>query len=239
MKAPIPMYDHSMFLKTVSEFAGKLLTPYDVDTVLEDLMARLVATLGLAGSGVALADHNELRFTTALPALLGSLERVQVDHRRGPCTDAFHTGEAVAFADLSRERQRWPEYCAAAEELGLTSVAGIPMRLSGAAVGAVNLYADGPREWHDDDLAAAQVMADMATNYLINASKLRQQEQLNEQLRRALDSQSIIEQAKGSIAATHGIDVDTAFERIRRHARSHNVTVRAVADAIVNLGLTI
>ena len=131
------------------------------------------------------------------------------------------------------------EYCAAAEELGLTSVAGIPMRLSGAAVGAVNLYADGPREWHDNDLAAAQVMADMATNYLINASKLRQQEQLNEQLRRALDSQSIIEQAKGSIAATHGIDVDTAFERIRRHARSHNVTVRAVADAIVNLGLTI
>jgi GAF domain-containing protein len=233
------MYDHTLFLRTVSEFAGKLLSPYDVDVVLEDLMSRLVSILGLAGSGVALAEHGVLRFTTALPERVGTLERVQVDFERGPCTDAFHTREIVAVPDLSSEHDRWPEYCAAADRLGLTSVAGIPMRLSGVAVGAVNLYADGPRDWDDDDLVAAQVMADMATSYLINASKLRQQEQLNEQLRTALGSQSIIEQAKGSIAATHGIDVERAFERIRRHARSHNVTVRAVADAVVNLGLTI
>ncbi|MGZ5401027.1 MAG: hypothetical protein ACXWDM_13550, partial [Nocardioides sp.] len=65
------------------------MAPYDVDTVLEDLMARLVETLGLAGSGVALAENNLLRFTAAMPERVVALERVQVDHRQGPCADAY------------------------------------------------------------------------------------------------------------------------------------------------------
>ncbi|MGZ5403513.1 MAG: ANTAR domain-containing protein, partial [Nocardioides sp.] len=204
-----------------------------------DLMARLVETLGLAGSGVALAENNLLRFTAAMPERVVALERVQVDHRQGPCADAYHTGRIVAISHLSTEQARWPEYYAVAERVGITSAAGIPMHLSGTAVGALNLYADGPRPWREEDLAAATVMANMATSYLINASKLHQHQQLNEQLRTGLASKAIIEQAKGSVATTQCISVDEAFERIRRHARNHNVTVRAVAGAIVNLGLTI
>ncbi len=41
------MYDHSLFLRTVSEFSARLLSPYDVDTVLRELMERLTAVLGL------------------------------------------------------------------------------------------------------------------------------------------------------------------------------------------------
>lgn len=233
------MYDHRVFMHTVSEFTARLLTPYDVDTVLEDLMSRLVATLGLDGSGVALADEGRLRFATAVPDRMGVLEHIQVEAGRGPCTEAFETGQVVTVTDLRTEGHRWPEYCAEATRLGVTAVAGIPMQLAGVAIGAINLYGSGPRAWQAEDLMAARVMADMATSYLINASKLRQQEQLNEQLQHALHARSIIEQAKGSIAATQGIDVEAAFERIRTHARSHNVTVREVAEAIVTLGLTI
>ena len=45
--------------------------------------------------------------------------------------DAFRSGRVVAITDLQTERDRWPEYCAVAERLGMVSVAGIPMRLSG------------------------------------------------------------------------------------------------------------
>jgi AmiR/NasT family two-component response regulator len=41
------------------------------------------------------------------------------------------------------------------------------------------------------------------------------------------------------IAARNGVSVDDAFDLIRRHARTHHVTVRAVSDAIVNLGLQV
>ena len=83
------------------------------------------------------------------------------------------------------------------------------------------------------------VMADMATIYLINASQLRQQDQLNEQLQLALDSKAIIEQAKGIVANEHDTTVDHAFNHIRAHARNHNVSVRSVAEAIVGLGMRI
>lgn len=233
------MYDHSLFLRTLSEFSARLLGPYDVDSVLPDLMDRLTAVLELDGSGVALARDGHLEFTTAVPDRLAELEIVQIEHQAGPCVEAYLTGEVVAIPELGAERGRWPAYCAVAERHGLTSVAGIPMRLSGSAFGALDLYVTAGRCWPQEDLDAAVVMADMATNYLVNASKLRQQEQLNEQLQRALDSKAVIEQAEGIVASENETTVDRAFHRIRAHARNHNVAVASVAEAIVRLGLKI
>jgi GAF domain-containing protein len=233
------MYDHSLFLRTLSEFSARLLSPYDIDAVLKDLMERLRDIFGLDGSGVSLAQDGRLQFTTAFPDRLAELEMAQIQHQSGPCMDAYRSGSVVAITDLETQRERWPEYCVVAERLGLGSVAGIPMRLSGNAVGAVNLYVTGARPWPEEDIAAAVVMADMATNYLVNASKLRQQEQLNEQLLQALNSKAIIEQAKGIVASEHDTAVDQAFNRIRTHARNHNVSIRSVAQAIVQLSLKI
>jgi len=233
------MYDQSLLLRTLSEFSARLLSPYDVGIALKDLMERLTDVLGLDGSGVALAQEGRLEFATAVPERLAELEMAQIEHQSGPCMDAYRSGNVVAITDLATHRERWPEYCVVAERLGLASVAGIPMRLSGNAVGAVNLYGSGAREWPPEDLSAAIVMADMATNYLVNASKLRQQEQLNEHLVRALDSKAIIEQAKGVVASEQNTTVDEAFSRIRTHARNHNVSIRSVAGAIMQLGLKI
>lgn len=61
--------------------------------------------------------------------------------------------------------------------------------------------------------------------------------QLTEQLQQALTTRVLIEQAKGMVAAQRGTGVEEAFEVIRRHARDHNATLRAIADAVVNLGL--
>ena len=60
---------------------------------------------------------------------------------------------------------------------------------------------------------------------------------LSGQLQHALDSRIVVEQAKGVLAAGNGIGMEAAFERIRRHARSHHTTVQEVATAVVNLGL--
>jgi GAF domain-containing protein len=231
------MYDHSLFMRTLSQFSAALLAPYDVDSALTDLMERLTELLGLSGSGVALAHDGHLELATALPEPLMQLERVQLEHQAGPCVDAYRSSTVVAVADLGDEHERWPEYCATAAKLNMTSVAGIPMRLSGTSFGALNLYGDGPRPWPREDIEAAVVMADMATNYLINASKLRQQERLSEQLQHALDSRSIIEQAKGIVASENDISIDEAFSRLRSQARSEKVTVRSLAEAIVQRGM--
>jgi len=121
----------------------------------------------------------------------------------------------------------------------VAGVAGIPMRLADKVIGSLNLYSTEPREWSDEDIAVAAVLADVATSYLVNASKLRQHEQLSEQLQHALESRVVIEQAKGITAQQQGITVDQAYQRMRRHARSHNASLRAVAEAIVGVGLQV
>jgi GAF domain-containing protein len=136
-------------------------------------------------------------------------------------------------------RRRWPEFAATAVRLEVAGVAGIPMRLADQIIGALNLYASGPREWSDEDIAVAAVLADVATSYVVNASKLRQQEQLSEQLQHALESRVVIEQAKGITAQQNSVTIDQAYQLMRGHARSNNASLRTVAEAIVAVGLQV
>jgi len=228
------MSNQRLLLETLSEFGSNLLSAYDVDTMLADLTTRVVDMFELAASGLALWHGGRLQIASVIPERIAALEEVQLKSRSGPCVEAYNTGTVVAIPDLTTRVDQWPEYCASAQQAGVSAVAGIPMRLDGSCVGALNLYADTPRTWTNEHLAAAVVLADMATSYLINASKLRQHEQLNEQLQHALDSKAVIEQAKGAVAVTHQVNVDEAFGRIRSHARSNRETIRTVATAIID-----
>ncbi len=231
------MHDHQLYLRTLSEFTRALLTPYDAHAALGELATRVTDVLGIIGSGVSLAEGDKLVFDAGVDNRVVELERIQDETQAGPCVTAFRSGEVVAVSDLTTEADRWPVYCAAAASLGIRSVASIPMRLGERRVGALNLYDEHVRAWDVDDTAAAVVLADMATSYLINASTHHQQVLLAEQLQRALDSRVVLEQAKGMIAARHGLAPDVAFERMRAHARARGVTIRSIAEAVVQLGL--
>ncbi|WP_460800748.1 GAF and ANTAR domain-containing protein [Nocardioides pacificus] len=224
-------------MSTLTEFTSTLLTSYDVETVLSGLTVRLTEVLGLAGSGVTLARDGRLELVTAVPAHIELLERAQSEVQDGPCVTAFRTGQIVAVESLAESQATWGAYLRVAREIGIEAVAGVPMRLHDQGVGAVNLYSAVPRKWSERDLAAAQVMANMATAYLINASLYDKQRRLAEQLQGALESRIVIEQAKGVLSNEYGVDVDEAFARMRSHARTHGASVQAVARAVLDVGL--
>jgi GAF domain-containing protein len=233
------MYDQQLFLQTLSNFALVLPTRYDLDTALGELTENVVSVLHLCGSGVTIANDGRLRFVTTVTMASAELERNHVLSPRCPCRDAYDTGEVVRVSDIRNESGRWPEFAATANRLGIAGLAAIPMRLDNEIIGALNLYSTEPRGWSDDSIAVAQVMADLATSYAVNASKLRQQERLSEQLQEALTSRVVIEQAKGITAHQCAVTVDQAYQRIRRHARNNNASLRAVAEAIVAVGLKV
>jgi GAF domain-containing protein len=188
-----------------------------------------------------MADDRQLRFLMAVSQASAAMER---DHEQlhpfpCPCRDAYSTGEVVRVTDVRQESTRWPEYSATATRLSMAGVAAIPMRLADQVIGAVNLYSPEPRQWSDEDMAVAGVLADVATSYVVNASKLRQQEQLSEQLQEALESRVVIEQAKGITAQQQGVTVDQAYQLMRSHARNNNASLRKVAEAIVTVGLQV
>ena len=233
------MYDQALLLQTLSRFAVVLPVGYDLHDTLTELTESVTAVLGLCGSWVTMADDGQLRFLTAVSEASAELERdhAQLHPFPCPCRDAYSTGEVVRVTDIRAESTRWPEFSASATRLSLAGVAAIPMRLADQTIGALNLYSPEPREWSDEDLGVAGVLADMATSYVVNASKLHQQEHLSEQLQEALASRVVIEQAKGITSQQSSVTLEEAYQRMRRHARSNNASLHLVAEAIVGVGL--
>lgn len=53
------------------------------------------------------------------------------------------------------------------------------------------------------------------------------------QLQEALESRIAIEQAKGVLAERYGLEIDEAFELMRRAARSNRIKLRGLAESVV------
>jgi len=234
------VFDQRLFMKTLTRFSVVLPEHHDLDAAaLAELTKSVAAVLGLGGSGVTVAEQGKLQFVTALTQDSKELERSQQVHQEGPCRDAYETGEVVRVTDVRQESARWPDYSALAADLGVAGVAGIPMRQGDEVIGALNIYSNEPRQWSDEDIAVAVVLADVATSYVLNASKLHDQEQLSEQLQHALESRIVIEQAKGITAQRRSVSIDHAYQLMRGHARSNHASLRTVAEAIVGVGLRV
>jgi len=120
----------------------------------------------------------------------------------------------------------------------MVAVAGIPMAVGSHRIGALNVYDDKPRSW-TDDIPASRLLADMATGYILHARRMQEQQALAQQLRQALDSRIVIEQAKGMIAARQRIDSEDAFGVLRAYARRNSRKLHDAAgdviDGVLNL----
>jgi GAF domain-containing protein len=229
--------DQAALTRALSEFAQLLVREYEVSDALQDLVDGVTEVLGISGAGVSLLEGERLRFATAATDAIVLLERIQEETQNGPCVEAHQSGQPVLVTDLRDRPERWPELSEGAAEAGMLAVAGIPMRLNGTRLGALNLYHGATRDWSDEEISVSRLLADLATGYVANASRLDRLQHTAEQLQVALDSRLIIEQAKGLLAGERDISMEQAFEVLRGHARRNNASLRAVADAVVNLHL--
>jgi GAF domain-containing protein len=227
------------FLTLLEQHARRLVSDYAISDALHDLADGIRTVLDISGAGVSLADNGELSFAIAHPEAIAGVERMQERIQGGPGVTAYRAGHPITVRDIRSERDRWPHLAAAASEVGLVAIAGIPIHLNGTCLGALSLYDDAVRDWGQDELRVAEVLAAMAAALIANSHRLDEARSTAEQLQRALESRIVIEQAKGMIASQHDISVDEAFDRLRRHARSHQLSLRSVAEAVVQLRLTL
>ncbi len=228
---------NDLLLDVLTRFADTLAGRYDVADVLYALTDHAVEVLAATAAGVSLSDdHDMLQFVSANSELASQLERVQQESRQGPCHLALLQGREVVVDDIT-SHDEWPIYRSKAAELGLRAVMGIPLGVGERCLGALNIYHHERRDWTDDDVANARVLANIATSYVLHASQLDEARRLNEQLQQALESRIVIEQAKGLLAGELGVTLEDAFDMLRHHSRSNNATLRAVAEAVVQLGL--
>ncbi|MBW3659010.1 MAG: GAF and ANTAR domain-containing protein [Actinobacteria bacterium] len=227
------MIDEPALRRAFSDFAEALLERYDIGHMLYRLTDQAVEVLGVEGAGVSLrGGPDELQFVTATDDRSSRAERAQIDAADGPCYEAFRSGRIVTVTDLEQDA-RWPGFRETALEQGFHGAAGIPMPVSSEPIGALNLYASSAREWQQEELDVAQLLANVASGYVLNWRSLHEKETLASQLQEALDSRVIIEQAKGILAERHGLDAGGAFQRLRRHSRDTSTELHEVARQVV------
>jgi AmiR/NasT family two-component response regulator len=70
----------------------------------------------------------------------------------------------------------------------------------------------------ETDIAAAQALADVATIAVLAHRAADSARRLNQQLSIALNTRIVVEQAKGVVAERADLDMQHAFERLRRDA---------------------
>ena len=215
--------------------ADTLVDEYDIIDLLDRLVGYSVALLAADAAGIVLGDaRGALRVVAASSEDAQTMELLQVQSDQGPCLDCFHTGASVSVADLANAAERWPEFAAAfADRDVFRSVHALPLRLRGEAIGALNLFHSQPGPLPAADLDLAQALADVATIGILSERAVRRGEVLNEQLQTALNSRVIIEQAKGVLAHSGNLDMDAAFDQLRRYARDRGLRLSDVARQVV------
>ena len=153
----------------LSEFARTMVTDFPIQDILDHLVGRIVEIMPVTGAGVTLISAGRgPRYIAASNAAAMRFEELQSELSEGPCLAAYHTGEAVAVADL-RADKRFASFSPQALQAGLAAVFTFPLRHGSARLGALDLYRDTPGALSRRSMNRAQTLADVAAAYLLNA----------------------------------------------------------------------
>jgi GAF domain-containing protein len=161
-----------------------------------------------------------------------TLDEWQYDHGSGPCLDAAAAAATMSVPNMTKET-RWRDWANQAADAGAGSSLSIGLPVQEEVTGALNVYSVDPEAFDDDAVALAQTFAGYAAVALANAHIYDTTATLAQQLRAAMESRAIIEQAKGIIMGQRRCTAEEAFTLLRKVSQDSNRKLRDVATALV------
>jgi len=101
---------------------------------------------------------------------------------------------------------------------------------------ALNVYARSAQAFSDDDRRTVVEFASYAGVVLTNMDTLQDAREAAENLRRALASRAVIEQAKGILIERHKLTAGQAFRLLAEASMHQNRRLRDIAEDLVLTG---
>jgi GAF domain-containing protein len=220
-------------LRSFADLTDLLVAMPDVSTLLERtaVLAAAAVTPG-ASCGITLSRNGPALTVAASDARGAQIDELQYEVDEGPCLDALRMGAVVDVPRLADE-DRWPGYRPRALTAGVRSSHSMPLRIGSQTIGAVNFYADRPHRFGPVQREHAVIYARQIVNLIRVALRCVEQMELIDQLRQALTSRAVIDQAIGVLAARQGVTPDEAFILLRRASQNSNRKLRDVAATTV------
>ncbi|HEV7654063.1 MAG TPA: ANTAR domain-containing protein [Mycobacteriales bacterium] len=211
---------------------GALATVSVVDGDLPAALRRL-AELAVQGvgpataAGVVIGPPGEPTALLSTDQLAQAVEGAQFRGGHGPGWDAYAGREPVTTTDLGDD-PRWRGLT------GRTTAALAVPLLGGPAepLGVLTLYGL-PELVEPVERRRAEVFAGAGVALLREHTAVTDLRQQELQLRDALISRAVIDQAKGVLMARNGWDADTAFAELAQRSQRANVKLRDIARQLV------
>jgi GAF domain-containing protein len=212
----------------MAELARAAAAPRSVEDVLSDVTKAAMELIpGTDSAGVLLVGKggkfDSLAGTSELPHRLDTL---QMTFNEGPCVEAA-LAELIVRTDDFRGEERWPQYSAAAVEIGVLSGLSFKLYTSDRTAGALNLFAFKPNAFDAEDETTGVVLAAHAAAAILASRQ-------GEQLESALSTRDRIGQAKGVIMERYGVDDVQAFEMLRRLSQDSNTRLIDIAERVIS-----
>jgi len=206
------------------------------DSVEEQLQRVADAATGLspdvAACGVTVQLGRRPVSVASSDPLSATVDELQYEAQVGPCLDSLRTGDVVVVADYAQE-SRWGDYPGHAVAHGLRSSLSLPLSAGGTVVGALNVYGTSPDLFTGDLRATLEEFASRADAVVALALRHAEQNTLMDQLRSAMESRSVIDQAIGVLMAQQRCTADEAFALLRRASQGRNRKVADIATDII------
>ncbi|MEV6756629.1 GAF and ANTAR domain-containing protein [Streptomyces sp. NPDC051214] len=224
-------------LAAMVDAVDTLVDDFDLIDFLHQLCDRCNELLDVSAVGVMLADPNGgLQLIAASDEHTRTLELFALQADQGPCVECHRSGTARFNISLKspEETAAFPLFAERACQAGYATTHALPMRLRQKVVGAMNLFDTREQNLSVGDARVAQALADVATIAILQHRTIVHGNIERTQLRAALSSRILIEQAKGILAERWQATLDEAFDALRKHARAHQQTLAGLCQQLID-----
>ena len=207
-----------------------------LDEVLTEIVS--IAARGIPGAEATSITllRGDKAFTAAHSGEMAlAADELQYEHGYGPCMDAGRGGVLLRVDDM-RTETRWPDYVAHVQQTTpVLSSLSVPLPYQGSSIGALNNYSTKPAAFASpESLSAGLEVAEVIAVAVANADAHAQLFDQARNMRLAMESRSVIEQAKGVLMAQRHVDAEQAFEILREASQRYNRKLRDIAQGIVD-----
>lgn len=191
------------------------------------------AVPGADASGLTLLQENRADTVVASAKFVREIDAIQYHLGEGPCITASQTGRPIRSGSLGGARD-WPRFGPRAGRLGVHSVMSIPLVTPEGVLGTLNVYAHAKDAFDERSVEIAEMFAIPAAISVQNADTLDTARRTSAQLRSALLSRQMIDQAVGIVMSRSGCTADEGLDRLRNISQTGNRKLAVIAQSVVD-----
>lgn len=190
------------------------------------------AVPGVDEASVTLLRDGGPKTTATTSQAIVDLDHDQYRTGDGPCLEAARTGGLVRVAIDDAERL-WPAFARDSRAVGMGSFLSVPLVVGSRYSGAINCYSAQHHGFVQLDEQLLELYTTAVVAVLRTHDRYGKALALADQLRSALESRAVIDQAKGILMAARGLSPDQAFAILVEQSQRENLKVRELAQRLV------